>query len=431
MSKMKKNKSMKRLFGMALCLLLALSVLSSCASREGNNGNESETETDEVFTQAEDKGKTSELGKRYSEYRENMSLAFGGYEPLGDSAFEYEIVDGKVRITKYIGEESIIVIPEKIAGADVAVLASSAFSGGKIGAVYVPDSVESIELGAFEACEALTTLRIPIVGDGGENQYLGYIFGADEPDKNAVTVPGTLDMVIIGSGCNTVADEAFRGIKTLSAVVFEGEVSSIGDMAFYQCSDLVMVTLDNVTGDIGELAFAFCSSLFFADISNCEDVESGAFYLCTSMNGMKLNFSDGEYLGRFFGAVSPDYNDEFVPTSLRSVAVGDRTKKIPDRAFTACKYLTDISLPETLETIGVRAFYACRSLVELKFPNSLKVIDDDAFFGCDNLKTVEFGSSLESIGMQAFYGCVSLEKADVREGVKAGSGAFGNCPKLK
>ncbi len=423
---MGKYKSLKLSIILVLGVLL---VLSSCAQTDCGDETNTESETEAVFVPSEDKGEASELGQRYYEYAENISLAFKGYEPTDADAFEYEISDGKAKITKYIGESSIIVVPEKIENAAVTEIAEAAFSGGGVGAVYIPDSVTRIAQGAFADCGGLSTLRLPMIGDGGENAYIGYVFGADEPDKNAVSVPPSLDMVIVGDGCRSIAEKAFYGVKTVSAVIFEGEIESVGKMAFYQCVDLVLVTLDKVKGDIDELAFAFCSSLYYADVSNAE-AENGSFYLCNAMNGIKLNLSDGEYLGRLFGAESPDFNDEFVPVSLRSVEIGDKTESIPNRAFTSCKYLTEIAFSESVRSIGVRAFYSCRSLSEITLPDSLKIVDDDAFFGCDNLRCVEFGSSLESIGMQAFYGCKMLERAEYGNNVTVGKEAFGNCPKL-
>ncbi len=413
-----------------MCTVLLSAVLSACSvpDNESDTG-EDDAAFEEDFAPAKDKGEDSESGKKHAEYTENVSLAFKGYAPADSSAFEYESADGQIRLNKYIGTEPIIVVPETIDSLPVKTIASSCFSGGKVGAVYIPDTVDVIEKTAFDGCGGLEVLRLPVIGDGKDDQYIGYIFGADEPMDNAVSIPASLETVIIGSRCTSVSGEAFRGAKTIGSVVFEGEIDSIGNMAFYQCTGLVHITLDKAVGNIGELAFASCSSLYYADISNSK-VEDGAFYLCTGLNGIKLELSDGEYLGRLFGAQSPDFNDEFVPTSLRSVIVGDKTEKISDRAFTSCKYLTEITFSKTVRTVGVRAFYACRSLSEIKLPEGLKLIDDDAFFGCDNLKTVEFGSALERIGMQAFYGCISLEKANVGDSTAVGKNAFGNCPKL-
>ncbi|MGM9644590.1 MAG: leucine-rich repeat domain-containing protein [Eubacteriales bacterium] len=426
---MRKN---KKTFVCAVILLLSAPLtLTSCSAPGASEEETGESETEAVFTPAVDEGEDSALYKRYEEYKENASLAFKNNSPLSGENFEYETVDGGVRITKYVGEDSIIVVPDSIEGLPVCEIGESAFSGGVIRAIYIPDSVESIAQGAIDGCEGLSTLRLPFVGDGEENLYIGYIFGADEPAENAISLPPSLDMVIIGEGCTAVADRAFYRAKTLSAVVFEGEIDYLGTLSFYECADLVYITLEKAVGEIGEYSFAYCPSLYCADVSNAKNVGAGAFYMCSKLHTFSVTFGENDFLGRYFGAESFEYNLEFVPDSLRHVKVGEGCEKIPDKAFASCEYITSVSLPDTLRTVGIRAFYGCRSLGEITFPDSLKVIDDDAFFGCDNLKTVEFGLSLESIGMQAFYGCISLEKADVGEGVKVGNGAFGNCPKLK
>lgn len=425
---MRKNKTV---VCTAIFLLSALLTLTSCSAPNKVEEGTGESETEAVFTPAVDEGEDSALYKRYEEYKENASLAFKSNSPLSGENFEYETGDGGVRITKYVGEDSIIVVPDSIEGLPVCEIGESAFSGGAVRAIYIPDSVESIAQGAVDGCEGLSTLRLPFVGDGEENLHIGYIFGADEPAENAISLPPSLDMVIIGEGCTAIADRAFYRAKTLSAIVFEGEIDYLGTLSFYECADLVYITLEKAGGEIGEYSFAYCPSLYCADVSNAKNVGAGAFYMCSKLHTFSVTFGENDFLGRYFGAESFDYNLEFVPDSLRHVKVGEGCGKIPDKAFASCEYITSVSLPDTLRTVGIRAFYGCRSLGEITFPNSLKVIDDDAFFGCDNLKTVEFGSSLEAIGMQAFYGCISLEKADVSEGVKVGSGAFGNCPRLK
>ena len=162
-----------------------------------------------------------------------------------------------------------------------------------------------------------------------------------------------------------------------------------------------------------------------------ESVETGAFLYCSKLNGIKLSMSDGDYLGRWFGAVTPDHNKNFVPDSLRRIEVAEGCKKIPDRAFTECYYIMSVALPETLEEVGVRAFYSCRSLQKIDIPNGTKIIGDDAFFRCDALAEITLGSSLESLGMQAFYECSSIEKISLPESLgEIKSSAFYGCTSL-
>ena len=448
---MKNNMFFLKLVALMLAIVLCLGI-SMTACSENEEQESGETETIEPFEPALDSGEGSDLYKRYAEYKENATLAFKNNSPLDKESFSYEIADGKVKIVSYIGDESIIVVPEEREGATVTEIAKGAFTGGGVRAVYLPDTVETIAQGAFDNCEGLSTLRVPFIGDGADNAYVGYIFGADEPDKNAIALPPSLDMIIVGEGCEVVADEAFKGAKTLSAIVLPKSVSKIGKLAFYQCADLVYISIDGVA-EINEYAFAYCAALYDIDISSADNVAKGAFYSCSALHSISLQLGENDYLGRIFDAESAEYNDELVPASLRTVTVAEGTEKIPNRAFYMCKYLTRVNLPESLEEVGIRAFYACRSIGEIAIPNNVKVIRDDAFFGCDNLAELKLGNSLEIIGMQAFlgceklkkvecpeslneigssafYGCTSLESVTLGGAGKVGKDAFGNCPSL-
>jgi len=412
-----------------LALLLCLSIsLASCSENEEQES--VEAETDEPFEPVLDKGEGSELGKRYEEYKENATLAFKSNSPQDKESFSYDKTDGKVKIVKYTGSDSIVVIPETIDGAAVVEIAEGAFLGGAIRAVYVPDSVTKIAQGAFDDCEGLSTLRLPFVGDGGENSFVGYIFGADEPDENAIALPPSLDMIIIGDNCDSISDEAFRGAKTLSAIVLSENIKRIGKLAFYQCLDLVYLSIDGVL-EIDEYALAYCKSLYSIDISSAESVAKGALFSCSAINSITLNLGEDDYLGRIFDAEGAEFNDELVPASLRTVTVAEGCKEIPSRAFYMCKYITKVNLPDSLEVVGIRAFYACRSLTAVAIPGNVKMIRDDAFFGCDNLAELKLGNSLEIIGMQAFYGCAALKSVECPGAmIEIGPSAFYGCKSL-
>ncbi len=419
-----------------MCLGALMSVciaISACSYSGGeNDGKAAETEIEDVFVPVTDKGEASELYAKYTECRENAELAFVGADELSAEHFEYEAHEGEITIKKYIGDEIVAVVPDEIEGRAVTAISSGAFSGGSVRAVYIPDSVKYIEKKAFDNCQGLATLRLPFVGDGVENSYIGYVFGASEPDANAVAIPQSLKLVIVGEGCMNISDEAFRRAKSLEAVVFEGEIESIGKLAFYECAELVYIDIEALQGDIGEYAFAFCRSLYSADASNAKNIEKGAFYSCSSLHDMKLVPREGDFLGRYFGAQTADFNDEFVPSSLRVVTVADGSSVLPDRFFSSCKYLTGVILPEGLENIGVRSFYLCRSLVSLDIPDSVRNIRDDAFFGCDAMKKIELGTSLENIGMQAFFGCEALTCVEFPMSLeKIGASAFYGCTSLQ
>ena len=60
-------------------------------------------------------------------------------------------------------------------------------------------------------------------------------------------------------------------------------------------------------------------------------------------------------------------------------------KVICDLAFSFCKVLQSISLPDSLTSIGDSAFSSCISLQSISLPDTLTSIGDSAFYECDFL----------------------------------------------
>lgn len=58
----------------------------------------------------------------------------------------------------------------------------------------------------------------------------------------------------------------------------------------------------------------------------------------------------------------------------------------------------------------MRAFYDCTSLTDITIPNSVTSIGSSAFSGCTGLTNIEIGESVTAIGNSAFYGCTRLTK---------------------
>ena len=428
----------KRFISSALTCLILISLLiwtSGCVSRPSMVPSDIDWNGKDEFAPSSGIGKnTAVLAERYSEYKENADLAFKQNQPAAESDFIVSDFEDGVRIDGYVGKEIVIVIPESIGEKAVLAVSEKAFSSASIRAVYVPDSVTYIEKSAFEGSSSISTLRLPFLGDGGEKNYLGHLFGSDGYSNHAVKVPASLDMVILGDKVEKIEDNAFAGCKSLSAVVFSESVKSIGDFAFYECRDLVYVTADKVER-VGEYAFGYCDSLYSIYFDSAESIGLGALYKCDAIYSLSVPFvggsaSDNQFIGYIFGAESADHNAQFVPKSLYSVSI-DGCNEIPDRAFASCAYIGEFKLGEKIEKIGVRAFYSCRSLVEIGMPESLNTISDDAFFGCDNLMVVDLGGVSE-IGMQAFYGCRALTSVVIPDGVtEIKPSTFAFCSSLK
>ena len=81
--------------------------------------------------------------------------------PVEDEVlFEYIKENGGITITKYIGKQSSVTIPNKIEQLPVLKIGENAFADTKIKSVTLPSSCEEIDWFAFYGCYALTTIYI-------------------------------------------------------------------------------------------------------------------------------------------------------------------------------------------------------------------------------------------------------------------------------
>ncbi len=76
-----------------------------------------------------------------------------------------------------------------------------------------------------------------------------------------------------------------------------------------------------------------------------------------------------------------------------------------DGAQASGKYITYISIPSNVKTIGNAAFW--KSTIEcLKFEDGVKTLGEDAFSSCNALNYIVFPYTIENVGPNAFEGCV-------------------------
>lgn len=93
---------------------------------------------------------------------------------------------------------------------------------------------------------------------------------------------------------------------------------------------------------------------------------------------------------------------------------------------------TDVSVPNTVETISKDAFAGNTQIKKVTLPKSVKKIEAYAFWGCDSLETVVLGSGLTEVGDYVFAGCKGLRQMALPANIKAiGAQAYGDCVNLR
>lgn len=89
--------------------------------------------------------------------------------------------------------------------------------------------------------------------------------------------------------------------------------------------------------------------------------------------------------------------------SLTSVTIPDSVTFIGSSAFSGCESLTSVTIGNGVTHIENGAFYPCGALSEIIIPDSVTNIDNLAFFNCTSLTSVTIGRGVTSIGNNAFY----------------------------
>ena len=118
--------------------------------------------------------------------------------------------------------------------------------------------------------------------------------------------------------------------------------------------------------------------------------------------------------------------------NLESVVAERGLLKIEDSAFSGCRSLHTVELPNTVNSIGKGAFADCTALESIVIPEGVTVIRKSTFAGCTKLKSVTLPSTLQVIEDGAFLECTSLEDINIPTGVSTiGTFAFKLCTSLK
>ena len=117
--------------------------------------------------------------------------------------------------------------------------------------------------------------------------------------------------------------------------------------------------------------------------------------------------------------------------ALTSITLPQGVKSIGNGAFSKCEALTSITLPQGIESIGKWAFYDCCALTSITLPQGVKSIGYEAFSGCEALTNITLPQGIKSIGDSAFAYCYDLTSITLPQGVESiGHNPFKFCNNL-
>lgn len=304
-------------------------------------------------------------------------------------------------------------------------------------------------------------------------------------DNYAFSNCSGLTSVMIGNSVNTIEEYAFRNCSGLTSVTIGNSVTMIGNFAFYGCSRLTNMTIPNPVITIGNAAFENCDGLTSVTIGNSVNtIGDHAFDGCSQLLHIKIE--DGKttlslgygnaykglfhdcpittlYLGRNLSYTSYASDDGFSPfadkKSIKELTIGNSVTTIGRYAFYGCSGLTSLTIPNSVKTIESSVFRKCSQLSYLKIEDgetTLNFNDEYTFrnnecpittlyLGRDytyksaqplfrNMETLEnliIGNSVKTIGNYAFWQCGGLTSVTIGNSVTTiGNFAFEDCSEL-
>ena len=271
----------------------------------------------------------------------------------------------------------------------------------------------------------------------------GRISGSEAPWTGLKNVART---IIVGEGITNIGYRAFSEFTALTSIRIPQGVTSIDECAFDGCTNLVEIAIPSTVEYIGDGAFGRCEKLKDVIVetgSNLVSLGRGAFSRCKNLQS--INLPDGMQIigaSAFDGCESLEGieipfgiktigADSFFYSGLTEISIPNSVISIGVQAFDYCTKLTRVDLPESLRAIGSTAFGGCSNLVDIEIPNSVETIGYQAFSNCSSLKKIELPNSLIEIGSRAFAYCTQLESLSIPVNVSnIGSGVIAGCLNL-
>lgn len=95
------------------------------------------------------------------------------------------------------------------------------------------------------------------------------------------------------------------------------------------------------------------------------------------------------------------------PSGLKGeYSIREGVKVIGNNAFSECRSLTNINIPNSVTNIGDGAFAGCKLLTKIDIPDSVTNIGDKAFLRCTLLIKINIPDSVTNIGDKVFRSCI-------------------------
>ncbi len=214
---------------------------------------------------------------------------------------------------------------------------------------------------------------------------------------SVLTISGTGEM----NNFTSISQPWYQDRTKIKNIIIHDNVTTIGDYAFdiytSQIKPITSITIPNSVTYIGRDAFASCSNITEIHISDVAQWCNIDFKTNTSnpLNKNACLYVNGN--------------------KITELVIPEGVDSIKNYAFYNYAQLTSITIPNSVTSIGNYAFRSCSSLTSITIPNSVTSIGDDAFYNCRSLTSITIPNSVTSIGSSAFSGCSNIAEIHISD----------------
>lgn len=290
-----------------------------------------------------------DLGEDSSNKIENSNL-----ELVNTSDLDFEYIKSSdnncVYITKYIGTEDYIIIPEEIENLPVTSLIGytdeetntrrGAFEGTNVKTLVLSKNLQAIGYKCLLNCDELATVIVP--SESRLNTISSHAF------ENCILIE---HLDFSSAELELIDDYAFAGCSKVKEVLLSDNLTEIGERAFYECFALSEIILPENITTIGAMAFGYCTDLKEINIPknlSLLALEEAVFYENSALT--KIDFEEGH-------------------------------KKIIGYAFFDLKNDVEITIPQSVEEFSAGPFFINDNVTFIFLGDCPSIIENTKFTG--------------------------------------------------